>query len=395
MGLTNSKSSEYFGGGGDLVTFRVKISGKKTANRDIADKAVESILLNFPFGISIYKHKSPRKVIMGQNGKLAANKESADFIFGFGEKRMGSYKMDVEYRCVPVHAFLNFARKDFLYDVSMDQKYKDKYMMVQKTIDSNNFVEKTISCAGILKPVLGKKGSGIKIVESCKEIKQHLSKNKADRYWVIAKYLQNPLLSEGKKFHLRIMFLIYKFKGVVYGFVLKNGFMFRSVHNYKSNSTVSNAYNVHQASGATILPFPKSFTHLFKDDKKLDGLFVQLKDLFAHIFHQDVNKFTSYDNILFPYALLGADVMITKENKIKLLEINSSPGLDFLNESIARGFVKSLYDAMLTRLGGAPVPEKDTDAYIYLGKYKYTGEKPDKTHIKYNKGLSQWTYKKQ
>lgn len=390
MGLTNSKSGEYFGGFSP-ITFRVKIAGKKTANRDIADEAVKSILLKDEYlsGSSIYEHKLPRKVVPGQSGKLAANKNSADFIFGSGKERMGPYNWTDEYRCAPVHYFLNFARKDYLYDVSMDQKYKDIYMMAQKTIDSYNFVEKTISCTGILKPVLGKKGSGIKIVKSCEEIKQHLKRNKADRYWVIAKYLKNPLLSEGKKFHLRMMFLIYKFEGFVYGFVLKNGFMFRSVHNYSMQSAVHNAHNVHQASGATVLPFPD------KGDEKLEGLFGQLKDLFSHIFHHDVNKFTSYDNILFPYAILGADIMITEENKIKLLEINSNPGFDFLDETLAKGFVKSLHDAMLARLGGKSVPEKDTSTYIYLGKYRYTGKKPDKTRIKYNNILSQWTYKKQ
>ena len=247
------------------------------------------------------------------------------------------------------------ADKSELYNnyVKINAENAEKYMMQQINVDLLDKKDvkllKSAKIKGIfknndnntwiLKPVAGYKGSGIAVVDNYDDMINHLlvkkrKKTLLKRYqgsdkWVIAKYIGNPLLIMGKKFHIRMILMYYvnNKTGESNGYLFNDGVIFSAKKKYVVGRYFDkNIHDSHRIKGEEIT-FPYGFKDVF-GKRKTDKV---IKDI-AQISHDvtqilKANNAGCYDRNENCYQLFGLDIMIDDQFNTKLIECNSKIGL--------------------------------------------------------------------
>ena len=243
---------------------------------------------------------------------------------------------------ININLKFNFVNKLDLYNyVKKDNKiiYK-KYFMENYEIKNNKNCLKQIkkifekSNYWIVKPIPGYAGFGIKLFNNYKKCSDYIKNfNKKITYkskdtkWVIQKYIDNPLIIKkyNKKFHLRVHILItvvdnkinlYLFKH--HGFVLADkkftlDNLSAKIHDTHFKSTKKEEGGI----------YPKYFDKMYGKEERLK-VDKQILELFKYIKKQLVLECYTESKNCFKYY--GADIIITNNYKVKLLEINGSTG---------------------------------------------------------------------
>lgn len=207
----------------------------------------------------------------------------------------------------------DFTNKHNLY------KQVPKYMAKQFTL-----FDYDVQYPVILKPE-GKRvfgGFGIIVVNNKDEYvkaKLEIEKNHALKYEAY-EYIVNPLLFEGKKFHLRVYMIVSSWRCELFPF-------YRLLHAFLpyKNEDFSNTkiHDTHVKSTKDNYFFPK---HLFswKANEQIKTLFDELILLM---------KPRPYGESNFSYEVLAMDIMIREDHTIVLLEINDKPGLNLVDKN--------------------------------------------------------------
>ena len=250
------------------------------------------------------------------------------------------------------------ADKSELYNnfVETSPKMGKKYMMKQYDIDlMNNNNKKELFNTDkykklfnnnnndkdnlwIVKPVYGFKGSGIAVVNNYKDLVEHLTKDREktilQRYqdsekWVISKYIRNPLLINGKKFHIRmiLMYFVNNDKGSSRGFLFKEGVIFSAKKKYSnSNYEDKEIHDSHRVKGEEIT-FPNEFKEIFGKEKtdNVTKDIVKIANVIFKILKNNGAKCFPLNKNCF--HLFGMDIMIDENFNTKLIECNSKIGL--------------------------------------------------------------------
>lgn len=237
--------------------------------------------------------------------------------------------------------------KNNLYQ-NLNKKYPkicQKYMMEQHHLDIKqpnkykSLFNKHQNKIWILKPVEGYAGKGIVIITSYQQFEKTLNNlNKRYKNWVLAQYLDKPLLFNARKFHLR-MYYLYTFDGKKKeGFLHKIGEIAVAKEKYQlKDYNNPNIHDTHFKEMEKDYYFPQDFIanninkNINRKDiiKKTADIYIQMIDLFKHIFKLIDSK--CYRETEKCYELFGCDIMITEDYKIKLLEINTKIGYDSIN----------------------------------------------------------------
>ena len=194
----------------------------------------------------------------------------------------------------------------------------------------------------IFKPISGFGGAGIQrfntfddFLKSVKSIitkysptwKPTIKHNRNNRYWQLQQYMTDPLLlnlnDEKYKFHVR-MYFIYR-PGDKQSFYLKRGLIATALAPYyKGNWTDTDIHDTH-FNGRVGESFPVA---LGLSQANSSNIYRQLDELFG-----EINKILKSNNAgcfsesSVCYHLFGADIMITQDYQVKILELNCSPGL--------------------------------------------------------------------
>ena len=207
------------------------------------------------------------------------------------------------------------------------------YQKVKKIFDTGKVM--------IFKPVHGMSGFGVQVVKDFEDFQQltkntnflndlkNVKKGKLSRdkisEWVLQEYIDSPLLIKGKKFHIRLYFLVYH----NLKYLLRRGLIFSAdkkykqddYHNKEIHDTHSNEKTVEQ-----VMKYPEDLQFLGKD--KNQKIWNQITDLFGKI--GKIEDFDCYPESKDCYQIVGADVMITQDFKVKIIEVNENPGLPTL-----------------------------------------------------------------
>ena len=237
--------------------------------------------------------------------------------------------------------------------VKINAKNAKKYMMQQINVNLLNkehlkFLESdkikgifknNNNDTWILKPVYGYKGSGIAVVDNYDDMikhllvkkrkKTHLSRYQDSDKWVIAKYIDNPLLIMGKKFHIRMILMYYvnNKTGESNGYLFNDGVIFSAKKKYVTGRYFDkNIHDSHRIKGEEIT-FPHGFKQVF-GKRKTDSV---IKDI-AQISHDvtqilKANNAGCYERNENCFQMFGLDIMIDDQFNTKLIECNSKIGL--------------------------------------------------------------------
>lgn len=251
--------------------------------------------------------------------------------------------------------------KDNLYNNLLklnDDKVK-QFMMPQYSIDLNKVVKKQLNLAKyeklfnndvwIFKPVGGWSGEGIKVFNNFQNFQEycfgiisdnkhkwkqlnttkHVHKLKLKNEWVLQKYITKPQLFNHKKFHIRYYYLYTYINNTPKSYVYPKGNI------YTAKQVFMNDYyddkDIHDTHlGST------DDDYVFPDDSKMDTktndyIMKQIMNITRYL--SKVIKGQCYSENVNCFELFGVDVIITNNNKVKLLEVNSKIGMKYIKDN--------------------------------------------------------------
>ena len=242
----------------------------------------------------------------------------------------------------------DYAKKDFF----IDYKYSPYSF---KFNDNKIFDDSSI---WIVKENLSYGGIGIKILKY-----KDLNKNIYDKdEYIIQKYLENPLLYDGKKVDLRIHFLILpdynndkNFKVYLSKLIIvrypRNKFNLYNldIKNHLTNFSIYNEKNIKKNKPLEDNHFELS--QLFGKDFS-DRIYKQIKRKFKHLFKNKILKIlNNYKDVMYHYffALHCLDVLIDDKEKIYFIDYNINPGMEYINinEQIKKMLNKFIYKMLI------------------------------------------------
>jgi hypothetical protein len=213
---------------------------------------------------------------------------------------------------------VNFFSKYFLeqYDLSLDD------MSNINKLDPNSLY--------IIKPTKSFKGDGNKVFKGIKDIHDYLIKNNKNKYhksrdgknnkWVIQKYMENPLLLDGKKFHIRWNILLANNNIYMY----ESAAVFPSAYKYDKNNLDMKIHDTHGESAP--VNKHKSFPNDFFDMEYTKSVYKQIYDFFKGMNEMKFFEYTCYEKVNKCFGILGIDFMIDDKYQVKCIEINNQPG---------------------------------------------------------------------
>ena len=208
----------------------------------------------------------------------------------------------------------------------------DKYYLPQYDISLSNLspLKKLDKNAlYIVKPIKSNHGVGNKVFRGTDKIKEYLeshkgtffykSKKNGENQWVIQKYMENPLLLNGKKFNIRWNVLLANDKVYMY----ETGAVFPAQLKYDKNDMTM---EIHDSHGESSPSEHKCFPNDFFNESYAKDIY---KDIYS--FLKGMKKMGLFDIECYKeaekcFGILGIDFMITDKYELKCIEINNRPG---------------------------------------------------------------------
>ncbi|CAD8180002.1 unnamed protein product [Paramecium octaurelia] len=229
------------------------------------------------------------------------------------------------------------------------------------SVEEDQFLKTDNSAVWIIKPTYFNCGRGIKLCSNAKKLKQEYLKLKQIsnsikqqkgflpngiftpnlKKCIVQKYIQNPLLLDGRKFDIRCYVLIATSRPL---FVLfQHGYLRLSVDKYNvedmddeknrykhlTNAAIQKKHPSFSSSKeSTIWSMQQLEQYLIEKmsvtQEQIDKIYLQMKRIFAHIIRCAADKF---EKRLGTFELMGCDIMIDTNLKVYLIEMNTNPAL--------------------------------------------------------------------
>ena len=246
----------------------------------------------------------------------------------------------------------------------------------------------------LFKPARDLKAHGIKIIDNYNDIK----KSKIDNF-LISRYVMNPLLIDNKKFDMRAYILVTGMNPLKIYFY-RDGYIKISVKDFTLDHKHIRDGCIHITTSDTNLicydgKKYKYDTHIYDENSNFwsyvyferycakhginyTDIMEQMKDIFIKTmislnpsFMKIMKEKHQYDSNF--YHLYGLDLMIDKNNKVILLELNRNPALRY-----GHGVCDYMYDNIATDVlnivGIVPFNHNETQQILDKDIYKYDDE---------------------
>lgn len=203
----------------------------------------------------------------------------------------------------------------------------------------------------IVKPQFGYGGQGIKIVSNYNEVFNHI-KDK-DENWIIQKYIKQPLLYKGYKFHFRTYLMIRKMNNKINGFLYDKFWMYRAKKKYNlKNLDDEDIHITNVSKGGKMIPGiklkdeigVKRFNKIKKDIEKISKKSIEM----IKKMRLCREKFEDEPHIC--YEVLGVDYMVDEKDNVILLEFNTQVGYKKKPNKWKREFLNSQFSETVCKL---------------------------------------------
>ena len=280
------------------------------------------------------------------------------------KKYKNLYNINSTYKSLlNINPVFNFTNKLELFNYVKDNNNKmyKQYFMENYEIKNNEESFKQINKLfkkhkyWIVKPTVGASGFGVKIFNNSDNLIKYISTfNKKYSYkeskWVIQQYIDNPLLIKkyNKKFHFRVNILITLINNKIELYIFNHYSFYLAGKEFTLKKLTKNIHDTHlkstkkKESGT----YPEYFIKMYgtKNRKEVDN---QIRKLFSYIKTQiKVSCFKESKNC---FKFYGADIMVTDNFNIKILEINDNPGNSFFEmfPKYKNDFYKGMFDIII------------------------------------------------
>jgi hypothetical protein len=201
----------------------------------------------------------------------------------------------------------------------------------------------------IVKPTKSFKGIGNKVFKGPNDIYEYILKNNKNKFhksrdgknnkWVVQKYMENPLLLNGKKFHMRWNVLLVKGKVYMY----ETAVIYPSAEKYDATNLDMKIHDTHSKSAPQ--EEHKCFPNDFFDKPYTKDIYKDVYDFLKEIKKMGLFEYDCYKETTACYGIIGIDFMITSDYKLKCIEMNNLPGLT--SKLFTPHFVEGLLDLTL------------------------------------------------
>ena len=194
-------------------------------------------------------------------------------------------------------------------------------------------------------------GKDIYIVKDKQTLEIAIKNTKKYQTVLISKYITNPLLFNGKKFHVRIYFLV----GIIKGYFVTNVFEFYKILTAKlpyinSDYGNKNIHDTHFDSTDKDYIFPLDITdsNLYNDFtyKYMPQIRVCLQLISKFI----KGKISMYKQTKHAFEIFGCDFMIRDDKTICLLEINDKVGYKCKTIPMTEKLSQMYFNVILTNI---------------------------------------------
>lgn len=235
-----------------------------------------------------------------------------------------------------------------------DKMIRDKYLVRQYDVNLYNYRdvigEKEFSegAIWILKPVYSWGGIGISIYNNYftfinnmdkqkKKLRNVQRAKKSKLKWVLAQYINDPLLFRKRKFHLRVPYLHFERKG----YIGKTFSIITAAHEYvRTDYSNKDIHDTHVKKSIQGLLFPRD-----ADKETSDQIFNSIKELFYHVTQiMRKQRIGCYPDSKKCFEVYGADIMVTSDHEVKLLEINNNAGFTGFIHNVIDGVMSTIVD---------------------------------------------------
>lgn len=211
----------------------------------------------------------------------------------------------------------------------------------------------------IFKPVSGFAGSNIEMIMTFDELKNTLTKiiskyrntwargSSYNKEWVLQEYLADPLLFKDKdanyKFHIRHYYIFRH--GPKPSFYLKKGLIATGLKPYiKGDWQNKDIHDTHfHGHDGRLFPSELNLTA-----QQTTQIYKQITELYKIIDNYLKKHAKCYKEYKYCFEIFGADLMITNDYKIKILELNDSPGLGYEDREDIQDEKKSVIENVLS-----------------------------------------------
>lgn len=218
------------------------------------------------------------------------------------------------------------------------------------------------------------RGKGIKVCETIAQLKQYMDSYPRS-YYIIQKYISNPLLIEGRKFDIRWFGLFTCINGVKKGYFYQGGYLRTSckeftlndIHNnfvHLTNDAIqhkSSDYGKHEnCNKLSFSDFDKYLEAKYQKKSFYKWIYPKLKRLVTDVFMSSSSKLNP-ENKQHWFELYGFDMMVDEKLKVYLIEVNTNPCLETpcsLLSSVISSVLDHTFRVSLDVLFPNPTPQQ-------------------------------------
>jgi hypothetical protein len=150
------------------------------------------------------------------------------------------------------------------------------------------------------------------------------SKDKGTKDYLVSKYIRNPMLIEGKKFHLRMYFMVcMRPNHKSDWFLFEEGKIITAELPYKDADYMNKKiHDTHFKSTKKNRLFPES-RELGLSDKEAKNIMQQMREVLRCAYDVYKPHIASTRESKYGFEVFGCDFMVTSDTDVKLLEINA------------------------------------------------------------------------